>query len=553
MRKFAIAAASGLAALAMATAALAQGPTERVRKLNLYSWPQAALPQSYQAAQLIAQEWRKLGLEVEVKPLQRQAQTQLIWFSRDKWDVTMWRMVGRPERSDPDEFLYSLYHSSYAEKGYNFIGYINKEYDALAEKQRTQLDRDERRKTAFAMQEIIDRDQPQAFLVHPKFALAFNKAVFKEDTVVNQNGIGIRNIWTFINIVPLGAQKDLIINSNQMINATNPLYIGGAQDSWVTDLIWDRIMRIGPDGIPRPWAAEKVDWIDDKTLEIKLRAGMKWHDGKPVTIDDVIFSFEAPAGDKAPMYKPFVTDIASMEKVGELGLRFKLKSVNTTFLTASLAKINLIPKHNWEPVLKDLAGKPETAEQLKEVPWVGSGPFKLVRWKPTEEILLERFGEHFQAPKIERWIMRIVPNAEATLGMLKRGELNFLGEFAGDVEVLVKFAKENPDIAIRSEVDIGFEYVAFNNRRPPFDDKAFRRALSLAIDRRLMVSAAWQDYAIPANSHVSPVLTFWHDPAVDNLKTGLADAKKTLQDAGYRLVGGKLYYPAGKQEKLTTE
>ena len=204
-------------------------------------------------------------------------------------------------------------------------------------------------------------------------------------------------------------------------------------------------------------------------------------------------------------------------------------------------------------MLKDLAGKPENAEQLKEVSKIGSGPFKLVRWEPTEEILLERFGDHFPAPKVERWIMRIVPNAEATLGMLKRGEINFLGMFGGDAEVLVKFAKDNPDIAIRSEVDIGFEYVAFNNRRPPFDDVKFRRALSLAIDRRLMVSAAWQDYAIPANSHVSPVLSFWHDPAVDNLKTGLAEAKKILQDAGYRLVGGKLYYPVGKQEKLTTE
>jgi peptide/nickel transport system substrate-binding protein len=558
MKRRTLVAAAGLAALsfasaAFAMAAFAQGPTEKVRKLNLYSWPQAALPQSYQAAQLIAQQWRQLGLDVEVKPLQRQAQTQLIWFSRDKWDVTMWRMVGRPERSDPDEFLYSLYYSAYAEKGYNFIGYINPEYDKLAEKQRTQLDREERRKTAFAMQEIINRDQPQAFLVYPKYMTAFNKAVFKEDTVVNQSGIGIRNIWTFMNIQPLGAQKDLIINSNETINATNPLYIGGAVDSWVTDLVWDRLMRIGPDGMPRPWAAEKVDWVDDKTVEIKLRAGMKWHDGKPVTIDDVIFSFEAPAGAKAPMYKPFVTDIAAMEKVGDMSLRFKLKSVNTTFLTASLAKINLIPKHIWESVLKDLADKPETAEQLKEVSKIGSGPFKLVRWAPTEEIVLERFSEHFNAPKVDRWIMRIVPNAEATLGMLKRGEINFLGMFGGDADVLAKFAKDNPDIATRTEVDIGFEYVAFNNRRPPFDDVAFRRALSLAIDRRLMVSAAWQDYAIPANSHVSPVLSFWHDPAVDEMKTGLAEAKKILKDGGYRVVGGKLYYPAGKQEKLTTE
>src|SRR5260370_20367411 len=104
------------------------------------------------------------------------------------------------------------------------------------------------------MQESSNRDQPQALLVHPKYPLAFNKAVFKEDSVVNQSGIGIRNIWTFVNIVPLGAQKDLIINNIEPINATNPLYIGGAGDSWVTDLIWDRLMRIGPDGQPQPWA-----------------------------------------------------------------------------------------------------------------------------------------------------------------------------------------------------------------------------------------------------------------------------------------------------------
>jgi peptide/nickel transport system substrate-binding protein len=154
---------------------------------------------------------------------------------------------------------------------------------------------------------------------------------------------------------------------------------------------------------------------------------------------------------------------------------------------------------------------------------------------------------------VARWIMRIVPNAEATLGMLKSGELNFLGFFGGDPEVLVKFAKENPDIVVKSETDVGFEFVAFNCRRAPFDDPAFRRALSFAIDRRLMVSAAWQDFAVPANSHVSPVLSYWHDPSVDNPKTGLAVAKKILADAGYRLKGNKLYYPAGKQEKLTTE
>jgi peptide/nickel transport system substrate-binding protein len=296
-----------------------------------------------------------------------------------------------------------------------------------------------------------------------------------------------------------------------------------------------------------------VTQVDDTTVEVKLRAGMSWHDGKPVTVEDVIFSFSAPAGDKAPMYKPFVADIAAMEKTGDMTLRFKLKQVNAIFFTASLSKINLIPKHIWEPVLKDLEGKPENAEQLKEVNRIGSGPFKMVRWKPSEEVVLDRFGDHFKAAKIERWIMRIVPNAEATLGMLKRGELNFLGFFGGDPEVLVKFAKDNPEIVLVSEVDVGFEFVAFNNRRAPFSDPAFRRALSMSIDRRLMVSAAWQDFAVPANSHVSPVLSFWHDPAVDTMKTGLAEGKKILQQGGYRVIGGKLYYPTGKKEALTTE
>ena len=542
------------AGTALTGTAFAQDAAERVRKINLYAYPQAALPQSFQASNLIAQAWRQLGLEVEVKPLQRQAQTQLIWFEREKWDVTMWRMVGRPERSDPDEFVFNLFHSSTAPKGFNFVGYLNKEYDALAEKQRQTMNVEERKATIFKAQEIINRDQPYAFLVHPKGALAFNKAVWDEKTVVEQSGIGIRNIWTFLGVNPLTAQKDLILNSSEPINATNPLYISGATDSWITDLVWDRLMRIGPDGLARPWAAASHKWADDTTLDVTIRTGMKWHDGKPVTADDVVFSFQAPGmGDESPMYKPFVADIASITKTGENTVQFKLKSPNASFLISSVAKINLIPKHIWEPVMKDLLTKPENAEALKEPSMIGSGPFKMARWRASEEIVLDRFADHWAAPKINRWILRVVPNAEATLGMLKRGEINFLGYYGGDPEVLIKLATETPNIVVASTVDIGFEFLAFNQRRPPFDDAAFRRALSLSIDRKLMASAAWGDFAIPANSHVSPALPFWHNPAVDKMETGIAIARKLLLDAGYRTVGGKLYYPAGKKEQLKTE
>jgi peptide/nickel transport system substrate-binding protein len=80
----------------------------------------------------------------------------------------------------------------------------------------------------------------------------------------------------------------------------------------------------------------------------------------------------------------------------------------------------------------------------------------------------------------------------------------------------------------------------------------FRRALSLATNRALMAQAAWNGFAVPANSTISPALPFWHKPGIDDVKPDLAAAKKLLADAGYTLQGGKLCYPDGKKETLAT-
>ncbi len=114
--------ATALLALVAASPAVAGDP---IRKIELFTRPQAAQPQEFQSVQLIAQEWRKLGLDVEVKAMPWEQMSDVVWYQRDKWDTTAWQMVGRPERSDPDEIVYNLFHSSPAEKGYHFIGYVN--------------------------------------------------------------------------------------------------------------------------------------------------------------------------------------------------------------------------------------------------------------------------------------------------------------------------------------------------------------------------------------------------------------------------------------------
>jgi peptide/nickel transport system substrate-binding protein len=531
----------------------AQQAGDPIRKLVLLSRPQSNNPQAYQAAEIIAQEWRKLGLEVEIRPLPRQQQSEVVWNRRQEWDMTMWQMVGRPERSDPDELVFNLFHSSTAPTGFNFVGWVDQEYDRLAEAQRVETDRDRRREIIRTAQERVNSAQPYLFLVHPKQVHAFNRAQLREGTLVNQAGLGLRNIWTYLGVEPVGNRRDMVLNASEPVQAIHPLWISGATDSWVTELVWDRIMRIGPDGLPRPWAAETVTQVNPTTIDITIRAGMKFHDGAPVTVEDCIFSFEAPAiGREVPMYRPFVLNIGRIEKTGERSFRITLKQADAGFFTSSLAKLNIIPKAFWEPVLRDYENRPENIERFVVERPIGSGPFKVSRARLSEEIVLERNADHWAAPKIERWILRIVQNVEATLGMLNRGEVNFMADYTGDPDLVKQLVSRNRNIVMSEAVDVGFQFLGWNHRRPPFNDPAFRRALSAAVNRELMAEAAWNGFAEPANSHVSPALPFWHrEGIVGMLPSGLDEARRILQEAGYRVVNGRLHYPAGTREQTT--
>jgi peptide/nickel transport system substrate-binding protein len=543
-----------VAAAALIRPALAAEAGDPIRKLVIVSAAQASDPQEFQAAQLLAQAWRQLGLEIEVRGLPRPQLADLVWNTRDKWDMTMWRMVGRPERSDPDEFAYNLFNPATAPTGYDFVAYDNPDYMKLAEAQRSELDKEKRQKILHEIQDVVNKDQPYIFLVYPKNVFAYDKTIWKPETVVEQSGIGIRSFWTFLRAQPLTAQKDMICNASEAMIAINPLYISGAIDSWVTEIVWDRLMRMDPSGMPIPWSAQTVTQVDPTTVDVVLRPGQKWHDGKPMTVDDVVFSFKAPSmGNKSPMYKPFVANIKDVKAVDDKTVRFTLNSPSAAFAASTLAKINLIPKHVWEPILQDLMNKPQNAETIQEKIPIGSGPFKVARYKLQEEIVLEANPDYWERPKIDRWILRIITNVGATLGMLGRGEINFLSDYRGDPKILTDFAKNNPNIQVVATTDMGFRFLGPNQRRPPFNDPNFRRALSFATNRQLMAAAAWNGYAVPANSIISPALKYWSKPGIDDTKPDIAAAKKALADAGYVLVGKRLHYPAGVKETLAAD
>jgi peptide/nickel transport system substrate-binding protein len=524
----------------------------RIRKLVLLTQPQANVPEEFEASRLAADQIKQLGVDLELRVMPWEQLSDLVWFNRQKWDMTAWQMVGRPERLDPDEFVFNLFHSSTAEKGFDFVGYNNPEYDKLAEDQRVEVDKEKRKQMLYRAQEIIARDAPYLFLVYPHANYAFNNEIWEPSSIVEAKGIGIKCYWTFVKAAPKGSQKDMILNTLSPVQAINPLYISGGTDSWITELIWDRLMRIDAAGLPQPYAAEKVEWKDGTTVVATMRPGLKWHDGKPLTVEDVIFSFMAPAGSMSPMYKPFVSGIKDVKAIGDNQVQFNLSMPNAAFETSSLAKLNLIPRHIWEPVLKDLEGKGVNAEKYQEDKPVGSGPFKFVNWKRSEEIVLEANSQHMDAPKMQRWILRELPNVSAALGGLQNGELNFLSDYTGDPVLLKQAIDQTKKLTMASTIVVGFRFLAPNERRPPFDDANFRRALSTTIAKDQVLQNIYHGFATPADSHVSKALEFWHAPGLPDLSKGdIPAARKILADAGYEWdAEGRLLYPKGKQETL---
>lgn len=539
--------------LALTSVVFAQG--EPVEPVVVLSNTQAEDPIEFEMTRLLVENMRQLGLDVEHKAVPWAQYSDTVWFNRLEqpeaaggtgWQMTAWRMVARPERMDPDEFVFNLFHSSTAENGYNFVGYINPEYDALAESQRGETDPEKRRELIFKAQELIANDVPYVYVAHPSLPQLVRTDVWDPESVVDAQGIGIQNFWTWINLTPLTDQTTIITNTGDDLIAINPLYIAGDAPSRITELVWDRLMRIGPDGLAQPWAAESVEWEDNVTVLVKLREGMMWHDGQPVTVDDVKFSFEAPNTDEAPMYAPFTRRITNIEIVDDLTLRFTLNEPWVAFEIASLAKVNIIPKHIWEPIINDLMTKEENAEDvlIDQAPAIGSGPFKFVDWVEGETAILEANTSHFSPPKASGWVIKILPNQESALGQIQTGELNFLREWEGDSAILSEVADADPNITLYASPDLGFRFFAFNNRFAPFDNVALRKAVAHVMPKESIVQNIFKGFAVPADSYVSLAIDYWHNPNLPQYEFSIDQARAILTEAGFTWdADGNLLYP----------
>ncbi|MDQ0338133.1 peptide/nickel transport system substrate-binding protein [Caldalkalibacillus uzonensis] len=521
-------------------------PEERkVREIELYVTTADYDPVRYEMGLMIAEEWKKLGFDVTVTPLAWNRLSELGMRQKD-FDAFTLAWGGRAERIDPDHFVYLTLHSSNAGPGaYNIVGYDNPEYDEIAEQQRATSDVEKRKELVFKAQEMFLEDLPYAPVVHRNQLMAYNKKDFTN--VEYMMGEGLNSFWTFMDATPTGDRKVIRWGYPSDIDSLNPLSSTNTHDFQVTRLIYDRLVRISPTGEPQNWAAESITDVngDGTAYEVKLRSGMKFHDGEPVTAQDVKFSFDLVKEIESPYFLGMVEPIESVEVKDELTIQFNLNQPFAPFISNTLAQMYIFPEHYWKPILEEEGPLAVLEHQNTEI--IGSGPFKLDYWRKDEEMKLVRNDEYFEQPKLEGILKIPYANVQGMVAALEQGEADMTGWWIEPIQV--QNLENNPNIEVIDVPDHGFYHINFNMRRMPFDDKAVRLAMSYVIPKEQIVDRLLEGYGEVANSIIGPANEFWHNPNVQGFSYDPDKAREILAEAGYQWdENGKIYYPEGKSD-----
>lgn len=240
-----------------------------------------------------------------------------------------------------------------------------------------------------------------------------------------------------------------------------------------------------------PWLATEWAWVEPaRVLRFRLREGVRWSDGQPFSSADVVYTLELlrrfPALDGAGIWG-FLEAVGAPDE-HTVELRFQRPYSPGLPLVAHQP---VVPRHVWEQV-------PDPVGFANPEP-VGTGPFTEVRRFGPQLFELGRNPHYWQPglPAVEALRFPAIASNDQALLALIQGEVDWAGSFVPAVErTYVARDPEHFQYWFPAASDTVFLYPQHST--PPLDDVRVRRALSLAVDRELLVKVAMQDYAVPA-------------------------------------------------------
>lgn len=506
---------------AFAIQAQAQEP---IPSITLTTTTESYDPIRYEAAFIVAERWRELGLDVTVAPTEFSTALERFYDQQD-FDATILGWSGRTDRLDPQFFLSTLDSRQSSPGGNNPGGYNNPEFDALFDQQSQAFDPEERQQLVMEMQELYKPDAPLIVLFFRDEVVAYNHDAF--EGFEPMAGEGLYSEWGPMEAVPVGERSTLRIGGPQEPDNLNPLASTSVWGWKWMRLYYDRLVRLSADVEPLPWAAEKVEQVDDTTIEVTLREGMTFHDGESVTASDVAFTWNYYLDQDYSYFNSYLAALERAEMVDELTVHFHLKEPSASFASISLSQIPILPEHIWSEI--------EDASTLSpsETPTVGSGPFQFERFDRGEFMAISKFDDHFYADNIavDGVEFIIYADMEGVYTGLQTGEIDVTAWRMEPGQI--SLAESQDHLTVVNVPDFGYFHLTFNLRREPFDDRAMRRALTMASDRERMVNVLLDGRGEVGSSVIAPVNTFWHDAFIERFEFDMEAARAELEEAGY--------------------
>lgn len=293
------------------------------------------------------------------------------------------------------------------------------------------------------------------------------------------------------------------------------------------NLIYCRLLRYDGDLKVTGDLAERWEVLEGgKIFRFTLNPKGRWHDGKPVTADDVIFTVQTLLDPKTPTpYKSRYEKIRSLRKTGTYSLEVYYREPFAPALE-SWTELYLIPQHlleGQEILLSPLNRKP-----------VGCGPYRFERWEANKEIVLSRNPDYYrEGPYIGRVRIRIIPDQSTMFLELKNRNLDQSGLTPQQFVFQTGSAEFNQHFAKYRYSDFVYTYLGFNLADPLFSDRRVRRALAHAVDHKAIISGVLFGLGTTATGPFHPE-TWYYNKEVSQPEYNPDLANRLLDQAGWR-------------------
>ncbi|EJO5347812.1 ABC transporter substrate-binding protein [Clostridium botulinum] len=321
----------------------------------------------------------------------------------------------------------------------------------------------------------------------------------------------------------------------------NPIYAYDRDTMTIDNALFSPLFYVNGDKIDYTLAEEVKHSDDFLTYTVKLKKDLKWHDGKPLTADDLVFTMKQIMDEKqdSPFRSAFVIDNKPIDvkKIDDQTVAFKLPTVQMAFMN-SLGQVSPIPKHIFQ-------GEKDIKKSRKNEKPIGSGAFKFKESNKGESITLERFDNYVGGkPHLDTITYRVIADPNSSKVALENGEIsaNYI-----DISGINNFEK-NEKLKVVSYDEGMVDNLVLNCKTPSLDKKDVRQAIAYALNKDDLIKAAYESekYAPKAYSPL-PKNALYYTDDVPKYNLNKDKAKELLKKSGAENLKLKLVYRNDKK------